>query len=134
MEQPGQQTIEATLIREVLGWKVVESPRKAGDYPAAWWSPNERCHQVVRSPGDPPQRFSPTRSLYDALEVHEVLEANGGLKTCFSRACFDGAVRIVADCGRCEIVAEGRCLPWTLSHILYHALNDGLLHLPSGSE
>lgn len=129
MELPGQREIESTLIREVLGWKVADSAPRAEEYPVAWWSPAEDCFHVVRGPGESPCRFSPTRCLNDALEVHEVMEGNG-FRASFSRPCFEGAVRLVGDCGSRELVAEGRCLPWALSAILYRALDEGLLRPP----
>lgn len=127
MEYPGRREIESTLIREVLGCRVVEPRARAEmDAPVAWWSSADRCFHVVRRPGEPARKFSPMQSLQDALEVHEVLEGNG-FRAAFSRPCFDDAIRLVGDCGSRELVAEGRCLPWALSTILYRAIDDGLV-------
>lgn len=118
---PDPYDVDACLIREVLGWSIVEEPDAASAFPAAYWSGEERCFRVLRSPGDEPEPFRPTRSFYDALEVQESLDADRFV-TVLSRPVFDGHVRVLADLGGEELVAEGRCLPRVLSVALYEAV------------
>lgn len=123
---PGQQEVERTLIREVLGWRMVEPGAEPDGYPAAFWSSSRRCFCVVRRPGESPRPFSPATCLRDALEVQERLETRG-FRPVLARPAFDGAVRLVADVGSAEIVCECRCLPRAIAAALYRAVDDGLI-------
>ena len=118
--------IEEGLIRDVLGWRVVAGPETADGYPAAFWSPEERCFMLLRSPDAPPTRFSPARCLRDCLEVRKAL-GDDRFDPRIARPVWEGNVRVVADFGAKEVVVEARSLPWTLSVAMYQAANDGLM-------
>lgn len=118
---PDPYDVDACLIRDALGWSIVDDPEAASSFPAAYWSGEERCFRVLRSPEADPEPFRPTRSFYDALEVQESLDPDRVFPV-LSRPVFEGHVRVLADIGREELVAEGRCLPRVLSVALYEAL------------
>ncbi len=126
MNPPDSKSIEEALISDVLGWTVVEDPEEADSYPAAYWSPGERCFVVRRLEGRPPERFSPTRCFEDVWEVRERLGGN-----CFfphlARPVSERNVRVVADCGSKEVVAEARSLAWALAMAIYQARNEQLI-------
>lgn len=118
---PDPYDVEACLIREALGWTIVDDPDAASEFPAAYWSGEERCFRVLREPEAEAEPFRPTRSFYDALEVQETLGAERFFPV-LSRPLFEGHVRVLADLGDEELVAEGRCLPRVLSVALYEAV------------
>lgn len=118
---PDPYDVDACLIREALGWTIVDGPGSASEFPAAYWSGEERCFRVVRGPEQEPEPFRPTRSFYDALEVQESLDPER-IFPVLSRPLFEGHVRVLADLGEAELVAEGRCLPRVLSVALYEAV------------
>lgn len=119
-------TVEETLIREVLGWPIVENLSAPPTYPAASWSPGERCFSVRRSPADGPEPFRPTCCLRHAWEVQEALGSER-FSPFLARPVWEGNVRLVASFGSKEIVVEARSLPWTLCAAIYQATRDGLI-------
>lgn len=126
MNPPDSKSVEKALITDVLGWPVVEDPEEADTYPAAYWSPGEGCYLVVGPDGRRPERFSPTRSFEDVWEVRKRLGGNSFFPR-LARPVSERNVRIVADCGGKEVVAEGRSLAWTLSMAIYQARNERLI-------
>ena len=126
MELPAERELEKTLIREILGWPECDPDGEPDGYPAVFWSSSRGCYCVVRSPDDRPAPFRPCTCLKDILELQEQVAENG-LRTTLARPVFDGAVRVVADCGNREIVCESRQLSRALAAVLYRAVDDGLL-------
>lgn len=126
MNPPDSKSVEEALITDVLGWPVVEDPEEADSYPAAYWSSRERCFLVLRPDGRRSERFSPTRSFEDVWEVRERLGGDS-LFLRLARPVSERNVRVVADCGRKEVVAEGRSLAWALSMAIYQAQSERLL-------
>lgn len=118
--------IEEGLIRDVLGWHVVDGPDGVNSYPAAFWSSRDRCFMIVRFPGARPTRFSPARCLRDCLEVRKAI-GRDRFDPRLARPVWEGNVRVIADCGSKEVVVEARSLPWTLSAAIYKAACDGLM-------
>lgn len=126
MDAASTRKIEEGLIRDVLGWHVVDDPGRADRYPAAFWSSRERAFMLLRSPDASPTRFAPTRCLRDCLEVRRVL-GRDRFDPRLARPVWEGNVRVVADCGSKEVVVEARSLAWTLSAAIYKAASDGLM-------
>lgn len=126
MNPPDSKSIEEALISDVLGWSVVEHPEQADSYPAAYWSSQERCFVVLQGEGRRPERFSPTRSFEDVWEVRERLGGNSFFPQ-LARPVSDRNVRVVADCGPKEVVAEARSLAWALAMAIYQARSERLI-------
>lgn len=122
--------VEETLIRRLAGWPVAASPDRAPHarrFPVACWCPEERCFRVWRAADAEPCRFSPTRSLRDCLEIRRCSSGENAFELRLARPVWEGNVRVVADFGGAEVVAEARSLPWTVSMALYRAATEGLL-------
>ena len=126
MNPPDSRSIEEALITEVLGWSVVEDPEEADSYPAACWSPGDGCFVVHRLEGRRPERFSPTRSFEDVWEVRKRLGGNSFFPR-LARPASERNVRVVADCGTKEVVAEARSVAWALAMTIYQARNEQLI-------
>ncbi|MDP2496798.1 MAG: hypothetical protein Q8W44_02290 [Candidatus Palauibacterales bacterium] len=126
MNPPDSKSIEEALISDVLGWSLVEDPEEADSYPAAYWSPAERCFVVRRLEGRPPERFSPTRCFEDVWEVRERLGGNAFFPR-LARPVSERNVRVVADCGPKEVVAEARSVAWALAMAIYQARSEQLI-------
>lgn len=126
MNPPDSKSIEEALISDVLGWSVVDDADQAESYPAARWSPSERCFVVRRREGRRPERFSPTRSFEDVWEVRERLGGNAFFPQ-LARPVSDRNVRVVVDCGQKEVVAEARSLAWALAMAIYQARDEQLI-------
>lgn len=125
MQRADERTIEETLIRDVLGWRIVDDLGEVDDCPAACWSRDHGCFQVIGPGDDGPRPFRPARCLRDAWEVQEALE--GRFRPHLARPVWECNVRVVASFGSKEVVVEARSLPWTLSMALCQAARDGLV-------
>ncbi len=126
MDPANIRKIEEGLIRDVLGWHVVDDPRTADAFPAVFWSSRERAFMLVRSSDARPTRFSPARCLRDCLEVRKAI-GDDRFHPRIARPVWEGNVRVVADFGSEEVVVEARSLAWTLSAAIYKAASDGLM-------
>jgi len=126
---PERKVVEETLIREVLGWPIVEDAgavARPDELPAVFWSSSDRCFRVARHRSARPERFSPIRSFRDAWEVGERLRERG-FRTGLARPAFDGYVRVVARRGEREVVSEARSISCALAFAVYEAARAGLL-------
>lgn len=126
MSVPSPRAVERTLISDVLGWSVVEDPDEAGDFPSAFWSPDEGCYKLLRLEGEDPERFTPTRSFHDVWDVCQVL-SESSFEPRLARPVDRGNVRVVVDLGRKEVVAEARSMARALSMAIYQAVDERLI-------